>query len=116
MPGYWPMFVDDQLKRNDFGASEFLRDALIKDGASDWVSYAHGELYRRRAAAGDLEKAVGFYSDGIKEGAFAALWRGRGLARLKLGQADAGKADLVEYLKRSPDAPDRAMIAMMAGG
>ena len=34
----------------------------------------------------------------------------------KAGLTEDGKADLREYLKRSPNATDKAMIAMMAGG
>lgn len=117
MGNYLPAFIDDQLKQNDFGASEYLIGALGKQGWTDWLRYAQGELYRRRAGDGDLDKAVGAYGDGIAAGgAMPDLWRGRGLAELKLGKADEGKADLKEYLKRAPEASDKAMIAMMAGG
>jgi predicted Zn-dependent protease len=117
MGNYLPAFIDDQLKQNDFGASEYLVSALGRQGWTDWLHYAQGELFRRRGAEGDLAKAVDFYGTGIAEGgAMADLWRGRGLALLKLGRADEAKADLKEYLKRAPNASDRAMIAMMAGG
>ena len=117
MGKFLPAFIDDQLKQNDFGASEYLVSALGRQGWTDWLHYAQGELFRRRGADGDLAKAVGFYGTGIAEGgAMADLWRGRGLALLKLGRVDEAKADLKEYLKRAPNASDRAMIAMMAGG
>jgi predicted Zn-dependent protease len=116
MAAHWPDFVDDQLKLNDFGASEYLLESLARNGWSEWLLYARGELYRRRAGEGDLKKATGFYGQAIAAGAsMPQLWRGRGLALLKLGQADAGKADLAEYIARAPDAPDRNIIAMMAG-
>lgn len=115
--GWWGGFADDQIKTNDFGASDYLITSLGKQGWTDWLHFAHGELYRRHAADGDFEKAVGFYGEGIAGGSnLADLWRGRGLTLLKLGRADEGKADLREYLRRAPDASDRAMIAMMAGG
>jgi hypothetical protein len=117
MTKFWPVFVDDQLKLNDFGASEFLLGSLAANGWTADLLYARGELYRRRAAASDLEKASGYYGEAITAGgAIPELWRGRGLAQIKLGRGDAGKADLVEYLKRAPEAPDKAMIAMLAGG
>ena len=117
MGHYLPAFIDDQLKQNDFGASEYLIQAMGAQGWTDWLRYAEGELYRRRSGDGDLDKAVGFYSQGIAAGAgLPDLWRGRGLALLKAGKAEDGKADLKEYLKRAPAASDRAMIAMMAGG
>jgi predicted Zn-dependent protease len=116
MRAYWPEIIDDQLKRNDFGAADYLLNALEKEQAADWLSYAHGELYRRRAGAGDLEKAVVYYGQGIAEGGTVPeLWRGRGLALLKLGKPAEGKTDLGEYLKRAPEASDKSMIAMMAG-
>lgn len=117
MQHYWPQFIDDQLKRNEFGGSEYMIAALEREGPSDWLNYAHGELYRRRAGPGDLEKAVAYYGQGIEaHSTLPDLWRARGLSRLKLGQTDDGRADLKEYLQRAPDAPDKAMIAMMAGG
>jgi len=118
MAAWWPVFLDDQLKMNDFGATAFLLDSIARSGErSPWVDYARGELYRRRAAAGDLEKAESLYSASIAAGAdMPELWRGRGLARLKLGEADDGRADLKEYLARSPNAPDKDMITMMSGG
>ncbi len=117
MRPYWPTFIDDQLKRNDFGAAEFLLTALEREGDADWLSYAHAELFRRRGADGDMAKADDYYSKGIAAGgALPELWRGRGFARLKLGRIDEAKADLSEYLERAPTASDKAMIAMLAGG
>jgi hypothetical protein len=117
---YWPMFLDDQLKRNDLGAGEYLLQNMAGPDPGGWTPgllYARGELYRRRAAPGDLEKAAGFYSDAIRQGGdVPEVWRGRGLTELKLGQDGAGKTDLAEYLKRAPGASDHAMMAMMAGG
>jgi len=116
MQAFWPQFVDDQLKLNDFGASEYLLESIAQDGWAPWMSFARGELYRRRAGEGDLEKAVTFYTDAVAAGGeLPEIWRGRGLALLKMGQPEAGKADLSEYLKRAPEASDKAMIAMLAG-
>ncbi|MFM6930879.1 MAG: M48 family metalloprotease [Novosphingobium sp.] len=117
MANDWPAFVDDQLKNNDFGSAEYLITSMGKSGWTDRLLYARGELYRRRAGDGDLDKAAGYYSEAIGAGgALPELWRGRGLALLKLGRSEAAKADLNEYLKRAPGASDKAMIAMMAGG
>jgi hypothetical protein len=116
MAPYWGEFADDQIKQNDFGASDYLITSLGKQGWTDWLWFARGELYRRHAGAGEFEKAVGFYGEGIAAGsAMPELWRGRGLTLLKLGRTDEGKADLTEYLRRAPNASDRAIIAMMAG-
>lgn len=117
MARYWPLFIDDQLKQNDFGASEYLVSSLAKEGWTSWKYFARAELYRRRGGDGDLDKAVTYFGEGIAgDGSVPELWRGRGLALLKLGRTAEGKADLGEYLKRAPGASDKAMIAMMAGG
>ena len=113
---WWPQFVDDQLKFNDFGASAYLLESLASEGWTPPLLYARAELHRRRGAEGDVARAAGLYDQAIAGGGILPeLWRGRGLARIKLGQPDAGKADLTEYLKRAPGAADRAMIAMMTG-
>lgn len=114
---WWPMFVDDQLKLNDLGASDYLINSMAAQGWSPWLLYARGELYRRRAVGSDLDEAVRFYGEGITAGGeLPELWRGRGLALIKLEQGEAGRADLREYLRRAPDALDKSMIAMIAGG
>lgn len=116
MGRWWPDFVEDQFKLNDFGASDYLLQAMAAQGGSPWLLYARGELYRRRAIGGDLVEALSFYDQGIAGGGdLPQLWRGRGLANLKLGNEAAGKADLKEYMRRAPDAADRTMMAMMAG-
>ena len=118
MARWWPLFVDDQLKTNDFGASAFLLDSIADAGGiAPWASYARGELYRRRAGAGDMEQAAGQFSQAIAAGGeLPELWRGRGLALLRLGRAAEGRSDLREYLARAPEAADRGLITMMSGG
>jgi hypothetical protein len=117
MADWWPRFLDDQVKQNDFGASDFLISSLGANGWSPALLYARGELYRARGAQGDLDKAVGFYDEAIGHGAkLPELWRGRGLALLKLDRGEEGRADLKTYLERAPTAQDRAMLAMLAGG
>ena len=106
-----------ELKRNDFGAGEYLLTSSAIDGWTPWLLYARGELYRRRGGPGDFDKAIGFYNDALaKGGDLPEILRGRGLAEIKNGALAAGKADLAEYLHRAPDADDHSLIAMMAGG
>ena len=118
MATWWPVFVDDQLKMNDFGATAYLLDSIAgSSGWTPWLNYARGELHRRRGNPGDADSAIGFYSQAIEEGAdLPELWRGRGLALLKAGRQDEGRADLREYLARAPAAADRGLITMMSGG
>jgi hypothetical protein len=113
----WASFVDDQLKLNDFGGSEFLLKALAGANWTPQLLYARAELYRRRAQAGDLPQARDFYTAAISGGGdLPELWRGRGLTLQKLGAAEQARADFTEYLRRAPNAPDKAMITILTGG
>lgn len=117
MARLWPDFVDDQIKMNDFGASDYLLTSLGVGGWTPELLYARGELYRRKGTMDSMDQAAGFYTQAIDAGgAIPELWRGRGLARLKLGQDDTGKADLKEYVARAPAAGDAAMMKMLSGG
>lgn len=113
---WWAELVDDQLKLNDFGASEFLLTQLASDGWTAPLLYARGELYRRRANDGDMAQAVTYYRQAATAGGdFPEIWRGLGIALLKSGAQAEGQAALRDYLRLAPDAPDRELIAMMAG-
>lgn len=114
---FWADFVDDQIKLNDFGGTEFLLESLAKEGWTPDLLYARGELYRARGTADDLVKAAGFYREALtRPDAPVEAHRGLGLALLRGGSAPDGRAALKVYLEKLPDAPDRAMIAMLAGG
>lgn len=80
------------------------------------MSFARGELYRRRAQAGDFQAAAGFYRDAAAAGGtMPEIWRGLGLSLIKGGEVEAGRKEIHEYLRRAPDAEDRAMMVMLAG-
>jgi predicted Zn-dependent protease len=114
---WWPRLIDDQIKLNDFGATEFLLGKLADDGWTPELLYARGELYRARGKDDDFQKAVEFYRQSIASGAqFSENWRGLGLSLLRSGVKEEGQAALRDYVTRQPDAPDKAMISMMAGG
>ncbi|MDP3676065.1 MAG: M48 family metallopeptidase [Novosphingobium sp.] len=117
---WWPKLIDDQIKLQDFGGTEYLLGTLAGSDAAGWTPellYAKGELYRSRGAAGDFEQAVAAYEAAIAQGgALPETWRGLGLARLRLGQAEAGRAALKDYLGKRPDAEDALILASMAQG
>ena len=64
-----------------------------------------------------MVKAAEFYrlSIGGKDVPIEA-YRGLGISLLRIGSAVEGKAALKDYLTRKPDAKDKAMVAMLAGG
>lgn len=112
----WPLLIEDQIKLNDFGTSEYLLANLARDGWTGPLLYARGELYRYRGQAGDFEAAAGFYRDAsAKPDAPAGVWRGLGLALARTGDTTGAKAAIAEYLQRNPDASDKAMLTMIGG-
>lgn len=114
---FWAMFIDDQIKLNDFGSTDFLLQSLASKGWTAELLYARGELYRTRGLPDDLKQAVGFYRDSLsKDPSFADGWRGLGLTLIRSGAQPEGKAALKTYLEKRPEASDRAMMLMLAGG
>jgi predicted Zn-dependent protease len=117
MSPFWTMLVDDQIKLNDFGATDFLLGHLANEGWTPTLNFARGELYRSRGRPDDLAAAVGFYRQASSApDAPVETWRGLGLALLRSGDQPGGQAALKSYLGQRPDAPDKSMIAMLAGG
>lgn len=116
LASWWAALIDDQVKLNDFGATDLLIDRLADGNWTGELLYARGELYRSRGQPADFAAAAGYYRDGLsKGGAPVEVWRGLGLALLRAGDEAGGQAALRSYLEKKPDASDRAMLAMMAG-
>jgi tetratricopeptide (TPR) repeat protein len=117
---WWPKLIDDQIKLQDFGGTEYLLTTLAGSDEAGWTAdllYARGELYRSRGQAGDFEKAAEFYRAALaKGGALPEAWRGLGLAQLRLGQTAEGRAALREFLAKRPNAEDALILASMAQG
>lgn len=112
----WPMLIEDQIKLNDFGTSEFLLRNLAGDNWSGQLLYARGELYRFRGKPGDFEQAAGFYREATaKTDAPIMAWRGLGLALARTGDASGAKTAIGEYLRQNPDASDKMMLSMIGG-
>jgi Zn-dependent protease with chaperone function len=109
-----PQLLEDQIKLNDFGASEFIIQSLAESGWTAALWHARGELYRMRGAPRDLVHAAGFYAQAIAlDAGHAEAHRGLGLSLLKTGQADPGQDALRRYLALKPDAADAKLIGMM---
>jgi beta-barrel assembly-enhancing protease len=116
--GPWlPLLLEDQIKLNDFGASDYLIQNLANDEWTADLWFARAELYRTRGNQRDFANAVQFYGNaiGLNDG-LSAAHRGLGLALIKSGRLVDGQAALQRYLQLSPDASDAKMIRLMVPG
>lgn len=107
--GAW---LADEIARRHYSQSEVLLQRLrgLPAGAGEGQHWS-AEMYRRRARAGDFERAEAAYRAAIASGqAPPESWRGLGLALRQLRREDDAKAALREYLLRAPQAEDRALI------
>jgi beta-barrel assembly-enhancing protease len=114
MAAWMPLFLEDQIKLNDFGASEYLIQSLAESGWTAALWFARGELYRLRGHPRDLVNAVEFYQSAVQlDPALANAHRGLGLSLLKTARPSEGQASLRKYLELKPEASDAGMIRLM---
>ena len=110
-----PLFLDDQVKLNDFGATDYIINSIASEhGWTAALLRARGDLYRTRGYPRDLIAAAEFYGQavGLDPGQ-AEAHRGLGLVRLKLGHDIEGGQSLKTYLTLKPEAADAKLIAML---
>ena len=104
-------FLEDQLKLNDFGGTEYLLERLAGDAWTADLLFARGELYRRRGKPRDLVHAAGFYRNALaSDPSLVDAHYGLGLSLLRSGSREEGKSALTTYLMARPDAPDAAIL------
>ena len=109
-----PVFMDDQIKLYDFGASEYLIQSWAENGWTGWLWHARGELFRGRGTPRDLVNAAEFYTKAIElDPNLADAYRGLGLSLLKTEHISEGQAALRRYLQLKPTASDAKLISMM---
>jgi beta-barrel assembly-enhancing protease len=111
-----PMLLDDQVKLNDPGASQFLIETLAQDGWDGLLRFYEGEVWRLRNRPGDDVRAEQSYAAAIAyPDAPADAWRWHGNSLLKQGRRADAKAAFQRYLKMKPDAPDAAWVRQIVG-
>ncbi|WP_308461475.1 M48 family metallopeptidase [Sphingomonas citricola] len=109
-----PTFLDDQIKLNDFGGSDFIITRLAETGWTAPLWRARGDLYRGRGNQRDLMNAADYYGKAVAlDPSLPEAQRGLGLSLFKTGRQVEGKAALQRYLSLRPDAPDATMISML---
>jgi predicted Zn-dependent protease len=110
------MLLDDQVKLNDPGASEYLIQTLAQDGWDGMLRFYEGEVWRLRNRAGDEQRAAQSYAAAVVyPDAPADAWRWHGIALLKQGRPVEAKAALSKYLTMKPEAPDAAWVRQTIG-
>ena len=110
------MLLDDQVKLNDPGASQYLIETLAQDGWDGLLRFYDGEVWRLRNRPGDEMRAEQSYAAAVAyPDAPADAWRWHGISLLKQGRVGEAKGAFERYLKMKPDAPDAAWVRQMAG-
>lgn len=113
MAPWLPAFLDDQIKLNDFGASDFIIGRLAEAGWTATLWRARGDLFRARGHPRDLMNAADFYGKAVAlDPTSPEAERGLGLSLVKTGRTSEGIAALRRYLTLKPDASDGEMIGM----
>jgi beta-barrel assembly-enhancing protease len=110
------MLLDDQVKLNDPGASEYLIQTLAQDGWNGLLRFYEGEVWRLRNRKGDDLRAAQSYAAAIVyPDAPPDAWRWHGISLLKQGRSVEAKAALSKYLALKPGAPDAAWVRQVIG-
>ena len=111
-----PMLLDDQVKLNDPGASQYLIETLAKDGWNGLLRFYEGEVWRLRNRRGDDLRAEQSYAAAVAyPDAPADAFRWHGISLMKQGRGAEAKAAFARYLTMKPDAPDAAWVRQMMG-
>lgn len=106
-----PMMIDDQIKLNDPGASQYIVETLAQDGWNGLLRFAEAEIWRLRNRAGDDARAAAGYSAAVRyPDAPADAWRWHGIMLQKGGNRAEAKAAYQRYLTIAPNAPDAPFI------
>ena len=94
------MLLEDQVRLNDPGGSQYLLNTLALDGWNGTLRYYEGEVWRLRNRAGDDERAAQSYAVAVAyPDAPPEAWRWHGLELIKQGHSGEGKQALGRYLK-----------------
>ena len=112
------MMLDDQVKLNDPGASQYVIETLALDGWNGLLRFYEGEIWRlrNRDSEGDQRRAEQSYAIAVAyPDAPPEAFRWHGLSLIKNGRQSEGRAALSRYLAMKPDAADAPFIRQMIG-
>ena len=110
------MLLDDQVKLNDPGASQYLIETLARDGWNGLLRFYEAEVWRLRNRQGDDQRAAAGYAIAVAyPDAPPEAWRWHGLSLMKEGRQSEARAALSRYLAMQPNAADAPFIRQMIG-
>ena len=110
------MLLDDQVKLNDPGASQYLIETLARDGWNGLLRFYEAEVWRLRNRQGDDQRAAQGYAIAVAyPDAPADAWRWHGLSLMKAGRRAEARVALSRYLTMQPNAADAPFIRQMIG-
>ena len=113
-----PMLLDDQLKLNDPGASEYIVELLAKDGWDGQLTFTQAEIFRLRGdlKANDAARAAQGYAAAVRyPDAPPEAWRWHGLMLQKAGRPGDARDAYARYLALAPNAPDAPFVRQQMG-
>ena len=108
------MLLDDQVKLNDPGASQYLIETLARDGWNGLLRFYEAEVWRLRNRQGDDQRAAAGYAIAVAyPDAPPEAWRWHGLSLIKAGRRAEARVALSRYLTMQPNAADAPFIRQM---
>ncbi|NNC48645.1 MAG: tetratricopeptide repeat protein [Sphingomonas sp.] len=114
LAGLRPSMLEDQVKLNDPGASQYVVETLARDGWTGQLRYAEAEIWRLRGRDGDFERAAQGYEVAVQyEDVPVEAWRWHGIALRRQERMPEAYEALSTYLRLAPDAPDAEMVRAM---
>ena len=102
----------DEVRRGQYEESLVLFDRLLgREPADAQLLFARGEVYRLRAEAGDLPRALDDLARASSaESPPAEVFRALGLVHQQRSDAGAAVQAFERYLALAPDAPDAGLV------
>jgi len=114
-----PTLLDDQVKLNDPGASQYVVNTLARDGWNGLLRFYEGEVWRLRNSQkreDEARAAQGYAAAILYPDAPPDAWRWHGIMLLKQGRAGEARAAFGRYLQLAPNAPDAPLVRQMMAG
>lgn len=109
-----PMMLDDQVKLNDAGSTQYVLGMLAQDGWNGLLRFYEGESLRLRNRDQFHQRAALSYAAAVAfPDAPADAWRWHGIYLMKGGRQAEGRTALQHYLRMAPNAPDAPFVRQM---